>query len=420
MGILDAPVVRPLTATRRQPVPCATRAQATGNNQPAPLSDGANTAATFQIQHTALATANSIRFRYANWYNLTGQETDGLNDITVKASLVATLDAAVGIEYFPLYFGGQASVVVPPGGSVLSDPIGIDMAKGQLFYSRTFVSVAAAGQKWPLHIATVVANHEGNNRGAPGADLTGSGTSINAFPTVAELAYGPAQIVGQLTGSATAVIGVLGDSIAAGFGDNDYGFVLRGLNNQFCYQRVAHVSENNAHWLPQSTCKRCVSLLDACTHLIWQMGVNYQQANLQPYSAKIWIRLAARGVPIYATTITPQTTSTDGWVTVVNQTIASGTNEAFRTAYNDWLRGGAPLDPTLKTPVAVGTGGALVIGAAGHPLVGYWEIADLAESARNSGKWKANYTADGSHPTTTGATAMAAGVTTTGFGSVTT
>lgn len=50
------------------------------------------------------------------------------------------------------------------------------------------------------------------------------------------------------------------------------------------------------------------------------------------------------------------------------------------------------------------------MGEPAHPLVGFFELADLAESARNSGRWRPSYTADGIHPNATGAATMSAGI----------
>ncbi len=101
---------------------------------------------------------------------------------------------------------------------------------------------------------------------------------------------------------------------------------------------------------------------------------------------------------------TPYTNGTDAWATVANQT-PNGSAETNRLDYNVWIRDGAPIDSTTKAPVAIGAAG-LRAGQAGHPLAGYIDAADLGESARNSGKWKAGYTSDGLHPNAVGAAGM--------------
>ena len=62
----------------------------------------------------------------------------------------------------------------------------------------------------------------------------------------------------------------------------------------------------------------------------------------------------------------PNTTSSDFWATLTGQAV-NLVQDAVRTSYNDWLRAG---------------------GIAG--VSGCVELADQAESSRNSGKWKAS------------------------------
>jgi hypothetical protein len=78
------------------------------------------------------------------------------------------------------------------------------------------------------------------------------------------------------------------------------------------------------------------------------------------------------GKRVYQATYEPYTTSTDSWATTANQT-ADATN-------GDRI--------TMNTAIRGGLGG----------IAGYFDIASVAESALNSGKWKApNWTSDGLH-----------------------
>jgi hypothetical protein len=98
-------------------------------------------------------------------------------------------------------------------------------------------------------------------------------------------------------------------------------------------------------------------------------------------------------------TLIPRTTSSDSFQTTANQTVVTG--EAVRLLYNAWIRDGSPIDATSKAAVATGTtSNVLRAGGPGHPLAslnvsvapelasGYVEVADVVESARDSGKWK--------------------------------
>ncbi len=82
------------------------------------------------------------------------------------------------------------------------------------------------------------------------------------------------------------------------------------------------------------------------------------------------------------TTLEPKSASTDSWATLANQTTNAANAE--RVSYNANVRGGSIAGQT-----------------------GYFEVADIAESSRNSGKWKVTggangYTADGLHANASG------------------
>jgi lysophospholipase L1-like esterase len=416
MGTLDAPGLSAKAALAGQLVPIANRAAPafqTGSG----LSDGVLLGGTAVMRHKALRTAYGIRLVFTNHYPVSSGgavETNGTDPITVKASIESPTT-----QLFPVTFGGASSVVIAPGASVMSDPIGITIAKGTLFWTRTYV-VVTAGQKWPRGaFSTFSASGQGHNyaSGAAGADVTASG----AAPTggLSEYVYGPSAVLGLPADPGKAVVAIVGDSIAAGSSDNQVGWIERWLNDNYAYQKVAYPSEAMTQWDPTTAggayCYRRAALLarEGVTHVIAEHIVNDLGASslptLQARAFRYWTFLSRVG-KVLATTCTPQTTSTDGWVTTGNQTVASpGTNEPRRLGWNAWVRDGAPMN-AAGAAQAVGDTAPTTLraGQAGHPLSGYIEVADAAESARDSGIWKANYTSDGTHPNPTGAAAMAA------------
>jgi hypothetical protein len=129
-------------------------------------------------------------------------------------------------------------------------------------------------------------------------------------------------------------------------------------------------------------------------------------ATLQARLIKLWQRVSGdRGIPGWQQTFLPRpASSTDSWLTVANQTL--GTLEPGRLAINAWLRDGAPWTsrprptprprsaPPARTSCAAATprrsGGVWTasVGSSSHPLRGVIELADIVESARDSGKWK--------------------------------
>ena len=92
---------------------------------------------------------------------------------------------------------------------------------------------------------------------------------------------------------------------------------------------------------------------------------------------------AALALPTWLQTLAPKTASTDSWATTASQT-TDATANPIRVALNLLIR---------RTP---------------DWAAGYFELADVVESARDSGLWKPGYTADGLHENQTAAAAIAA------------
>jgi hypothetical protein len=111
---------------------------------------------------------------------------------------------------------------------------------------------------------------------------------------------------------------------------------------------------------------RRMQVIQGATHAICEYGVNDLSVSFASVATNLvttWKLLADRGMKVYQTTITPFTTSTGGFTTTANQTIASGIrSNTVRVSINDWIRAGAPVNATTLAPVAVGTSGALLAG----------------------------------------------------------
>lgn len=389
------------------------------------LSDGVLTGGTARLRHVALFTGVGLRLVFSNHYaSASYKEESGPNVITVKAA----------IEYpdtyiFPVTFNGADSVEIAPGGNAISDPIGLEFAKGTTFHSRTFVAVGP-GEYFPrggfgTAGSGTVSWH--NYANPTGADLTRTG-SADEPGGYSEYVLGPSAILSHPTAPVT-VIGGVGDSILAGTGDFQNGWMQRWLDGDYAFTRVAYPGEGiGTGWSANQGLHRYrrVALLEQAgvshviaAHVVNDLGTAY--ATLQAALVLYWKQLSRFG-PVYATTCTPQTTSTDSWATLNNQTIADGARETKRLDYNAWLRDGAPL--TAGVAVAVGTVDAIRAGETGHPLAGYIELADQVESARDSGKWRVDggaNTDDGTHPNSLCAAAIASGLSapSTYFGAIT-
>lgn len=338
------------------------------------LSDGTQQTVTYTIRHRALKNATDVSLVFGNFHANLG-DIKGPNNITVKASI------EVGGVRYPVSFDGDDSIVIKPGKVAETDKLPIEILEGAYFYSLTCVSVATLGEKWPLGITTTPANGEGKTIG----DITVTGTPTTSF----EFAYSPVAVRGMVKPSSNVLI--VGDSIASGQGDspNNLGYIVRALTAEgINHQVVSKGGEKAENFKGKGRIIR-MSTISGQTHAIVEYIVNdimtgRSVAALKADLLDIWTALAMRGLKLYQTTCTPTTTSTDAFVTTGNQAISNAANEARRKEMNDYIR------------------------TCPHPLTDFIDVADIVETSRNSGIWKAGITSDGIHPNVAGHALLAA------------
>jgi lysophospholipase L1-like esterase len=372
------------------------------------MSNGTDIAQNNRFYMPLVAGIQQISAVYANWYLSTAAgdsadgtpvEVKGANDIMVSAA-ITTPDGKI----HQLTVLGQTRWTIKPNGQVSTDPIDVDIkASAGSFYVRTYVEVAGGG-KFPLGRFAHDNGDGTQNYTASPVDNTLS-TSGSGMTTGGN-GYSPVAVLGTFEPSMTKpIVALWGDSITLGTGDTDtsLGFAAQALiRDKIPFIKLARGAERAKNVSPDPTRRaRRFPLAGGCTKAAIFYGTNdynaggdtaeVTEANLVAF----WRASADRGMKALAATFTPRTTSTDAWATTTNQTPAAG--GAARTAINDWIRDGAPLDATTLAPVAVGSAGVRA-GSATHPLLGWLELADIVESARNSNIWKANYTTDGVHP----------------------
>jgi lysophospholipase L1-like esterase len=377
--------VRPVARNLHVPM------RASGPNN---ISDGVSTGITTRLAHVVDTACTTVRLAFSNWYDNAGVPADGVNAISVKC-YVKLGDGS----FWPVLFGGAQTVLIAPGATVLSDPLGPQFAKGDQFFSQTYVSVTS-GQKYPLGLTT---NNTTSTEGVVAGDSS-NGTVAGS----ATKGYGPWLIVGTPTKALASPVGLMvGDSRVAGYSDTNgstdgFGWVRRAFDGNLSYLNLG-VSGSTAQVATQmSGLMQRLKLADLCDFdfAIVSYGVNdltagKTAAQLEGYLAPLYNFLVARGLKVYGATVPPVTTTTDNWQTLGNQTTVA--SNAERITFNNWMR---------TTPA---------------PLTGYFEFADAVESARDSGKWKVTgssfgYTADGTHESIGGYTAEAAIISPAAFG----
>jgi lysophospholipase L1-like esterase len=187
-------------------------------------------------------------------------------------------------------------------------------------------------------IGTVLTDNSGNDT------VLGSNTPANCWFPGAVMAY-----------SDRSVWWLIGDSIVAGvndmLGDPSGGRGLLGraaaylgpqLNFGVPGDRASYYATGS-----NAALRTALAATAGATSALVQLGVNDFFSGSRTADNVLTDRATVRaaavaaipGIHVYDTTITPETTSTDGWNTTVNQTTLSVANNNSRMAFNDFLRG---------------------------------------------------------------------------------
>lgn len=342
-----------------------------------------------------------VVLEFVNW-SAAATDTDGPAAMTLRVGL----ENAAGV-ILPVKFQGADTISVPPGGTVRTDPIFVDGAAGDLFHPRVCCTMASG----TTYVYNGVAYSSRGWASSPVQDSSRSGTQ---WAGGANGAVVPSRILGKPAfGAAPRVVAIIGDSIAQGASHSlDQalgGFTLALKNQNVPSVKIAKGGETGVSFATIAASSRRLAACAGCTDAIVQYGTNdfagaSTLAQVQAALITVWQRLVRMGMSVRQTTITPRTTSTDSWATTTNQTPVAGfTVGAKREQFNEWVRDGAPILAGVAVATGSNAGGTLRAGTTGHPLVGYIEVADAVESARNSGLWKVTgsangWTSDGIHP----------------------
>lgn len=388
-----------------------------------PKAQDATSGITSRTRHTLIGKPTDIRLVYANILpNGGGAGEDPTRTLSVVKAAIE-LTSQYNTKILPVTFKGLLSGVIDPGGTLVSDPIGVDlsgMVGTPYMYVRTYATTSDGSALLRTHLADA-SRGEATGTG----DLTG--VAAGAVNGGASSAYGPTAIVGQPSTNIPQV-GLVGDSRVNSAGDNnptEVSYLVRALNDSYAYINTA-LNGDRGLWygLPIGHYRRA-PFTNSCTHVFANYGINdiLQGAGATDTGARLnmlsaWWVHARRGSKVYANTMEPVTNSTDAWATTGNQSIANVGQNTVRIACNNWLRDGAPIVLTGATgiygnngtPQTIGATGAGVLraGDIGHPLAGWFDAADAVESSRDSGIWKSGHTSDGLHANSTGNVAMAA------------
>lgn len=279
----------------------------------------------------------------------------------------STLTLKVAIEYpagsgemHPILFGGQATTTIASGGEAVGLYTGPTIPDGAVFYEFAHAAWAADGIlfRWGSpHL-------EMSQNGLSVTDPTSTGSVAVMGPSFTT--YGATAIIGPTYKPSILVLGDSRDEFTY-LARSPHAGVTRGFAGLYGYCNLAKAGATMQQFAETSTAKLTQFSAFASTVVIRGPmndiigGTTAEQAvsRLAANAAK-W----GAGKNVIACTTEPHTTSSDGFVTTTNQTVSSGTWNGHRVGYNNAVRGGD---------------------IAG--IAGYWDIADAAESARDSGLW---------------------------------
>lgn len=367
---------------------------------------------TYYSAHTILADATGLELMYG------GNLPPG-----VEMPLAVSVRVKGESQRVQATFSGEARATLSGSTPIWTDPIGVTVRAGQVLEVFTYYGSRSDSQSHP---------------GMPGAwfsaeILEGDQTMSTVEPRLASSrdfdggtgyrGVAPHAIAGKTYQDSLAVL-LLGDSITESGSPNRSSTAGQPLMSQAHTYATRAVKDAGIPWTntgiwgstyAQSPSGQWATIPDSTlfTHAISAWGYNDIELAFnqkKPISSVMesavnswkWVKTANPGIKIYQTTISPRSTSADGWTTLEGQT--QPPTASMRTEFNTWLRAGAPLIDGV--PVSPGSAGVVVVaGSPGHPLAGIIEIADTLMSSKDSEIFRVDHgplTSDGGHPNEAG------------------
>lgn len=325
-------------------------------------------------KHIARDTITSLQIEIPNWYvnNTTFAETG----VGASASVTASIEYPAA-TFTQVKFSGIAAGTVPDLTTLRSDVLPIAIPKGATFFVRIWRN-CAGGIVFTGSVAQDTSNGDFFRYGSSITDQTMSGTITSS--DTSNMAF-PCAIIANTRMPACALTG---DSRVAGLNDTfsdatgDKGELARAIGPLMAYINMG-VPSDQAQKFVASHARRQALLAYVTTQVI-EYGINDLatggRSDAQIRADLLSIAGYAPGKRNILCTMPPSTTGAWTLANGSDQTVKSF--EASRVSNNDWRR-----------TVPAGFNGC-------------FEIADVVESSRNSGKWKADgtpakYTSDGVH-----------------------
>lgn len=374
-----------------------------------PLSNTASGGSNFTRWEGAIAVksgksgASNIQLIYTNRLadGSTGESFETLAPFTLEAAIVD------GATYQPVTFNGNRLQPLTNGTPLLlSDPTSCSLINpnAEVWVKNAYVTSSTVSN---IQTATRGGGTGNSTKSKKMATALTASRIFNATIIESEAGYTtttfapcPVAIIGIPHKPQVSII-CWGDSITSGQGDgggNSIGHI--GWLERACtdvggfsipFANMSRGGERTNAYASVASPAR-FAMFKYATHVIFALGHNditagLSLASIQANHQAAWAAAKAAGCKIYVMTITPKTTSTDGWATVGNQTpepafAASGT----RGQFNDWIYAQAAagvIDGVINTTAAL-------------------------SPPDNPDVWLGGYTVDGTHPSQTAYITMGA------------
>ena len=295
-----------------------------------------------------------------------------------------TIEAAIEYPegvYTRVAFAAADTGVMASGAMMVSDSVSVTIPEGAVFWVRQY-RLNPNGFIYNLYAGINAAQGDRSEAGASVENKVMGGSIASNQSMIAT----PSAIVGMTRKPS---VYLLGDSRVIGV-DDDFGDNALGATGEFA-RSISWLAYINAGFAGDrassfvSANSKRLGIAAYCSHLVCNYGINDITGGATEATAKtslltLWGILRNNKNALFHSTLPPITTSSDGWATVENQTLAA--TNTIRVNVNNFIR----TVPDV--------------------LDGVFEFADVAESARDSGLWKPGYTSDGVHENETGYVAI--------------
>ncbi len=322
------------------------------------------------------AVNGTLQVAYQNWYQ-------SLAWVETGTGAAATFSGSV--EYlgvcYEFTWSAVNSVSVANGAtSVLCDAVaGLNAPEGaEIFIHTRYENTAgiiynaqsastdsgdtANGEKFVHAVSGLADQH--NTPGVPIGGTTGT-----------NLSFTPCVIGAQITKPSVLIIG---DSNDDGIWDvysgtsGDRGTLPRSIGPHFGYMKYAQGGDGADKWVAVNAKRVAVATLGGFTHVVCKLGINDLRLRTRTPAQLLadmkTVRALFPGLAFFACTLMPVSTSTNGFIDVLNQT--PDADDADILAYNDLLRAGVA------------------------EFTGYFDVYDAIASSRASALWAPNPSAN--------------------------